>query len=289
MAKYIGTYATSGDVQTAINNNELNRPFVAYTTSDGQVYYGADMTLAQVGDIVVYATSDQLLHYIPQANYNTTTYPTASFVPVGVVAATQTADLSSVSDVTFMGIKWLSLTNPDGGTDDAGKNMNWGNNVLISGLTNYTVLTGDTGAINDKDGKSNTAAVLEYATGQTDWRTAAEINNSGDGTFPAFECSWRYHTSGTSQGDWYVPAVGELYPVYNNSSNLNAVKNALTTLEAPDFFGTSFGSSTQTNKTTFWINYGPSSYDFYNNEQKTDPGFRRQEYIPFCQMPMTAI
>lgn len=106
MAKYIGTYATSGDVQTALNNQELSRPFIAYTTDNEKVIYGANADKAEVGDIVVYSVADDLLHYIKKADYNTTSYPAASYVPVGVVAITQVDDavLGPSGEITFMGL-----------------------------------------------------------------------------------------------------------------------------------------------------------------------------------------
>lgn len=50
----------------------------------------------------------------------------------------------------------------------------------------------------------------DLATAQLNWKTDDVINNSSDGYYaPAACCCWRYHTIGTQQGDWYVPAVGE--------------------------------------------------------------------------------
>lgn len=40
--------------------------------------------------------------------------------------------------------------------------------------------------------------------------TPAIIDSSNSGYFPAACCCWRYHTLGTNQGDWYLPALGEL-------------------------------------------------------------------------------
>ena len=117
MAKYIGTYATSGDVQTALDNQELNRPFIAYTTDNDKVIYGPTAGRAEVGDIVVYSVADDLLHYIKQADYNTTSYPAASYVPVGVVAIPQADDaiLGPTGEITFMGLNYLDASRPDTG------------------------------------------------------------------------------------------------------------------------------------------------------------------------------
>ena len=40
--------------------------------------------------------------------------------------------------------------------------------------------------------------------------TPAIINSFNSGYYPAACCCWRYHTLGTNQGDWYLPALGEL-------------------------------------------------------------------------------
>lgn len=66
-------------------------------------------------------------------------------------------------------------------------------------------------ALSDFDGVGNTKVLCEAATAQSNWKTASSItNNSGSGYSPAACCCWRYHTDGTSQGDWYLPACGEL-------------------------------------------------------------------------------
>ena len=65
----------------------------------------------------------------------------------------------------------------------------------------------------DMNGKSNTATILAVDNGgSADWQTAATITNEGntETIHPAAQCCWRYHTVGTTQGDWYLPASGEL-------------------------------------------------------------------------------
>ena len=63
----------------------------------------------------------------------------------------------------------------------------------------------------DFDGIGNSQVLWDLATSQSDWKTASSITNtSGSGYYPAACCCWRYHTEGTKQGDWYLPACGEL-------------------------------------------------------------------------------
>lgn len=255
MAKYIGTYATSGDVQTALDNQELSRPFIAYTTDNDKVYYGPAAVKAEVGDIVVYSVSDDLLHYIKQADYNTTSYPSASYVPVGVVAYPQADDaiLGPTGEITFMGVNWLSKTSPDSGQPTS-QYMEWGYNGFdIPELTNYA----NSGtAITDMNGKANTEAVLQYATAQTDWRTASAITfTKASGYYPLFECAWRYHTSGTIQGDWFVPACGQLYYLQSNSEELTKLNAGFTAIGADLFVFQRKPRGASTESDEFYIYY----------------------------------
>lgn len=66
-------------------------------------------------------------------------------------------------------------------------------------------------ALSDFAGKSNTEFLCSKATSQENWRTDDTIINGGSsGYHPAACACWRFHTAGTSQGDWYLPACGEL-------------------------------------------------------------------------------
>lgn len=66
-------------------------------------------------------------------------------------------------------------------------------------------------ALSDFNGRGNTDVMLSYATAQSDWKTAKTItNNYNQGYYPAACCCWRFHPEGTNQGDWYLPAAGEL-------------------------------------------------------------------------------
>lgn len=291
MAKYIGTYATSGDVQTALDNQELSRPFIAYTTDNEKVIYGPNADRAEVGDIVVYSVADDLLHYIKQADYNTTNYPAASYVPVGVVAYPQNDDaiLGPSGEITFIGLNWLDRNTPDTGKQDKAANpstgrMPWGDDTFdIPELTNFTQ---EASARQDMDGKSNTQKVLQYATGQSDWRTASVINFvNGQRMYPLFECSWRYHTSGTSQGDWFVPALGQLCYLVDNPEKHTALTAGLQLLDAGYFSlypQGERGSSTEVGigNCWRWSNSGPNSIgksnSYYNDR-------------PFCSKLMTRI
>ena len=63
-------------------------------------------------------------------------------------------------------------------------------------------------AIADLDGKKNTSTILAYC------KTKGK-------SCPAFEYVNSYKTEGTQAGDWYLPALGELYAIYGNKGVLN--------------------------------------------------------------------
>lgn len=86
---------------------------------------------------------------------------------------------------------------------------------LTGGLKNelYYSTENSSSVCADMDGKGNTEKILAVDNGSsTDWQTAVSITNTGDAEtiHPAAQCCWRYHTVGTSQGDWYLPSGGEL-------------------------------------------------------------------------------
>ncbi len=87
--------------------------------------------------------------------------------------------------------------------------MKWGTyGTNVSGLTD---ITSTAGAIADYNGKANTAAIIAGDSGAV----AAKYCND-------------YTTAGTSAGDWYLPATGELYSyVYGN---YNAINTAMTSI-----------------------------------------------------------
>lgn len=124
------------------------------------------------------------------------------------------------------------------------------------------------------DGMGNTTKLIKLATGQSNWKTASTItNNSGSGYSPAACCCWRYHTEGTNQGDWYLPACGELGYMMVKFNKINQTISTLTSA-----YGSSVGirvhydytylSSSELNSTDArYVNTynGNVSYDYKNS------------------------
>ncbi len=86
------------------------------------------------------------------------------------------------------------------------KNIQWGGyGIDISTLTNYSDVND---AKTDFNGKDNTAKIV------------AHFGEDVDPTLHAGVFCYTYTTEGTNSGDWYLPAVGELYNyVYSNYSD----------------------------------------------------------------------
>ena len=83
-------------------------------------------------------------------------------------------------------------------------------------------------AMSDFDGIGNTTKLINLATAQSDWKSASTIiNNYYSGYSPAACCCWRYHTDGTEQGNWYLPAMGELGYIMPKLKKINQAINTL--------------------------------------------------------------
>ena len=85
----------------------------------------------------------------------------------------------------------------------------------------------------DYDGKGNTKKILAHMKDDS-WKTSETINKTSSETpadsanyYPAAACCWRYHTSGTTQGEWYLPACGELGYIIPRMNTLNKILNAI--------------------------------------------------------------
>ena len=88
---------------------------------------------------------------------------------------------------------------------DEFENLTWGSNVDISGIQNYST---NTTATADWQGFNNTKAIYEY-------------RKTKGGSFQAAEKALVYSTEGTSKGQWYLPAAGELKAISDNKDVLN--------------------------------------------------------------------
>ena len=73
-------------------------------------------------------------------------------------------------------------------------------------------------ALCDMNGKSNTNILVNLSAIKT--QTSGAFENV-QANYPAAMACRMYHTSGTNQGDWYLPAMGELGYLYARANKIN--------------------------------------------------------------------
>jgi len=122
--------------------------------------------------------------------------------------------------------------------------MVWSGAYTDTSLTNYSSVSD---VITDYNGKSNTEVIVAAYPSNTSSNNVAVYCNS-------------YSTAGTSAGDWYLPAAGELYSyVY---SNYNAVKASWDKVET-SFMDSFFWSSSERDSHIawgVWVDWGEVEY-----------------------------
>ena len=105
------------------------------------------------------------------------------------------------------------------GTDEA---IRFGPNPILPDGSKNILYYADNMATNDFDGRGNTDKILAAVSG-TAWKTASSIENTAaTGNYPAAMTCYRFHTTGTNVGDWYLPACGELAFITAKYGAINA-------------------------------------------------------------------
>ncbi len=128
---------------------------------------------------------------------------------------------------------------------EEGLSLQWASLYIdIPGLTNYS---SSSAAKGDYNGKSNTSIIIAHG------------NSNGYSTRAADYC-YNYTTEGTTKGDWYLPAGGELYLIYQNKDTLN---NSLSKVGGTQLGTSYYWSSSEYNVFKAWLLYLYNG-DWYN-------------------------
>lgn len=228
MSKYIKLFDTEEEYNSALPTLDL--PNVSLIDSTMEVKFNNIKYGAEVGDIVLYDNSKSKFVIVKPNDYNTSTYPTSTYGVVGV------AVYESIDGLRVVGYKTL-----DGSGSE--KRFKWQNTNFDWGLPK---LNTKEQALTDFNGKSNTKTILEAI-------KAYDAKNSTDnisGNIPQY--IQVYETDGTLPSDWYIPAVGEFYKVYESQS---VIRNSLQVVGDNIVVNDTFLTSSEYNdKETYTIN-----------------------------------
>ena len=171
---------------------------------------------------VLYSTADGKLTLDAQTNSVNNT-PIAICVIPEVIENFKNGDDSAgaVKTARFVSLNYMNYNTPTTGSDDY-QIMYFGNYGTtignVKGGTNSTSYIG---------GKWNTQQCLSKATNQDQNICDGVTNNSGTGYCAPACCCVAYRTDGTKPGDWYLPAIGELYQLSVNKETINKKRSAV--------------------------------------------------------------
>lgn len=227
MANYLTTFNTYDAYSAAT----LDLPNVSLIKQTGEVYYKNIYAGATLGDILMYDVANQKLVTTIGGEWDSTTYPIASYEPIAINV--YPADQASDGKSRWMALKWASNASDSGSTNNV--NLIWGPNSTVAGDVTST----DETALNGRANTNKVIAVMPNTSGNT------------QAEYPAFYAVNIFHTNGTSAGDWYLPSKAELSLYDANYSDINAkitaIKNAsssiVNTVNIMQFSSTEYGTS----------------------------------------------
>ena len=170
---------------------------------------------------ILYSTADGKLTLDAQTN-NVDNTPIAICVIPEVTENFKNGDNSegAVKTARFVSLNYMNCDTPTTGNKDEQDIYvgNYGSRIgNVKGGTDKTSYIG---------GKWNTQQCLSKATNQ-DVICDGVTNNYTTGYSPAACCCVAYSTPGTKPGDWYLPAIGELYQIYANKTAINEKRTAI--------------------------------------------------------------
>ena len=244
----ISQIKNSGEIYIFTTNQLLEKQNVVYIPNKSvpdESVYSVNMSPVKldssstkkkpvVGD-VLYSTADGKLTLDAQTNNKDNT-PIAICVIPEVTENFKNGDDSAgaVKTARFVSLNYMNYKEHTTGNKNY-QDIYFGNfDVTIGNVKGGTDKTSYIG------GKWNTQQCLSKVTKQ-DQNICDEVINSGEAGYCAPVCCCvSYSTPGTKPGDWYLPAIGELYQIYTNKTIINKKR---TTLVGSEFHSLSYWSS----------------------------------------------
>ena len=153
-----------------------------------------------------------------------------------ILYSDMTCNTNMIASKTPIGVVF-DVTNTLAIAKDEFTNLSWGMSGDISGIQNYA---NSTTSVADWQGFKNTKAIYDY-------------EKSLNSYYPSMEKVLLYSTTGTSQGQWYLPAAGELKAI---SDNKDALNTTLSKIGGTQMSGAYWSSSEQDNSNVWLISLG---------------------------------
>ena len=276
----------------------MRRRTLLKTTSGG----GVDPIKSAPCDLCFYDRTTDSLIIVAGDAWNSSTYPSSRYVPIGVVVVPGSHNVYGDGSCGVMSLKPMNCDTPStGGTSE--QYMYWGvygddislpnlnqvptgntSNGIPTGQTSYAYLPSDkfsgtqcahdtdayyysssyipspyltdgsrnpgyyqttspsssNNALADFDGIGNTAKIITQR-GTKDYNSW-KPGRTTEADYPAASCCDMFHTEGTQQGDWYLPACGELGYIMPPFNKINDAIGKMRTA-----YGSSVGVELDTN------------------------------------------
>ena len=212
---------------------------------------------------VLYSTADGKLTLDAQTN-NVDNTPIAICVIPEVMENFKNGDNSAgaVKTARFASLNYMNYDTPTTGSDNY-QGMYFGNyGTKIGNVKGGTDKTSYIG------GKWNTQQCLSKATNQDQYICDGVTNNSGTGYCAPACCCVAYSTPGTKPGDWYLPAIGELYQIYANKTAINEKRTAIkgSGFDDDDLY---WSSREYSSNHEYAVYFGSGNFN-YNNKSYTN-------------------
>lgn len=202
-------YGTGEGAIMSVVGMDCSTPDTGNTSSNATIYwggYGTNLSLTDYDEVINNGYGGMFFETDSYEGETNAYLPSDQFTVVQCPSDTDTYYYSGSTDVYYCPPPYL--------TDDS-RNPLYYTTQVSSGQTIAN-------ALSDYDGEGNTTVMINTATYQSDWQTASSITNVYNiGCYPAACCCWRYHTNHTNQGDWYMPAMGEMGYIMSRISTIN--------------------------------------------------------------------
>ena len=252
-------YYTCADYDGSAGSHRYG--YIYVNNTDGSCTTTASATVFQYANVCDVMFSDG-------TTYSYGSWP-SNKTPIGLVMPSWT-----YSSTTYPGIclslKYMSCSTPDSGTVSS-ETICWGGSNYSVGSTAWGGGSANANLILSVDNSNSTA-----------WQTASTISNEGHNKYihPAAQCCWRYHTEGTSQGDWYLPSEYDLrtfaHYFFGAIAAITALKRqysnvSILNMGSASTFGGTYWCSTQSDNSHARNLYVRSSYGGYDYKYRTYP------------------